>query len=178
MLELDSPNWKSLSHAYGTAQDIPGLLEQLKTAAPPENFESEPWFSLWSSLCHQSDVYTASYAALPHIVAIVATKPVVERLHYLHFIACIEACRHRKKSPELPAFLKKDYHTALEQAARLALECLVETWEEKDLTVLLGAFAVFRGHAKLGNAMMELPEESSCPECGEAVPPLGYDLDE
>lgn len=76
MLELDSPRWKKLKHAYGKASDIPALLERLKTAPPPADWQSEPWFSLWSALCHQHDVYTASYAALPHIAAIAAAKPV------------------------------------------------------------------------------------------------------
>ena len=150
MLDLGSPKWKNLSHAYGSADDIPELLRQLKTAPPPKNYQSEPWFSLWSSLCHQSDVYTASYAAIPHIVAIAKTKNLKERFDHLHFIAFVEACRHRKKAPSIPAFLKKDYRSALEQAGKLTLECLIENWDEKELAVLLGAFAVLRGRQDWG----------------------------
>src|SRR5690242_2032377 len=53
-------DWAMLTHAYGSAQDIPGLLEQ----AVPE-MRSEVWSELWSRLCHQGTVYPASYAALP-----------------------------------------------------------------------------------------------------------------
>lgn len=30
----------------------------------------EVWFRLWSSLCHQGDVFTASIAAVPHLVKV------------------------------------------------------------------------------------------------------------
>lgn len=33
MLSLDSPRWQELEHAYGSAEDIPALLEQLDSAA-------------------------------------------------------------------------------------------------------------------------------------------------
>lgn len=52
-------DWSQLSHAYGTAEDIPGLLDRLE----PDP-RSPVWNDLWSSLCHQGTVYTASYAAL------------------------------------------------------------------------------------------------------------------
>lgn len=176
MLELTSPKWKKLSHAYGSAEDVPDLIEQLRAAPPPETYESEPWFSLWSALCHQSDVYAASYAAVPHIVEIAATKPHQHRLCHLSFVAAVEACRHRKSAPRIPADLQSAYSSALERAARLILESLIQDWDEKGYAVLLGAYAVVQGQPRLGNAIMELPEESSCPECDATVPPLGYNL--
>lgn len=67
MLNLDSPKWSELDHAYGKASDIPDLLRQLETIPNPDD-NSEPWLSLWSSLAHQGDIYSASFAAVPHIV--------------------------------------------------------------------------------------------------------------
>lgn len=47
MVELDSPRWQTLSHAYGSAADIPDLLRQLDGATSPEvGPDSEPWFTL------------------------------------------------------------------------------------------------------------------------------------
>ncbi|HEX3912895.1 MAG TPA: hypothetical protein VHW71_05265 [Steroidobacteraceae bacterium] len=68
MLPLDSPQWAELSHAYGAAGDIPQLLKQL-TNFRRATVDKEPWFSLWSALAHQGDVYSASFAAVPHVVA-------------------------------------------------------------------------------------------------------------
>ncbi|MFD8749709.1 hypothetical protein ACFV0O_01785 [Kitasatospora sp. NPDC059577] len=53
-------DWTELSHAYGSAEDIPALLARIAA-------ELEPglWSELWSALCHQGSVYSASFAALP-----------------------------------------------------------------------------------------------------------------
>ncbi|MFF7991408.1 hypothetical protein ACFZDG_16650 [Kitasatospora xanthocidica] len=53
-------DWSRLSHAYGAADDIPALLGRI--AAEPN---AELWSDLWSALCHQGSVYSASFAALP-----------------------------------------------------------------------------------------------------------------
>ncbi|GHH34347.1 hypothetical protein [Lentzea cavernae] len=54
-------DWSVLHHAYGTAEDVPGLLA--RAAAN----DREAWTELWSALCHQGTSYPASYAALPHL---------------------------------------------------------------------------------------------------------------
>ena len=72
MIPLDSLEWKSLRHAYGSAEDIPPLLKTI-SKGPSKTTDSEikdTWFKLWSALCHQGDVYTASIAAVPHLMKI------------------------------------------------------------------------------------------------------------
>ncbi len=71
MLSLEDARWADLRHAYGSAGDIPSLLRTLSDdCSPSRSSNAEPWFSLWSSLCHQGNVYTASYAAVPHLVGL------------------------------------------------------------------------------------------------------------
>lgn len=176
MLDLNSPLWKDLTHAYGSAADIPALLEQLKTAAPPKNYDTEPWFSLWSALCHQYDVYTASYAALPHIIAIAGSRPAHERLDHLLLASSIEAFRHLEDAPPIPVELKEAYEQAIKQAPTLILECLELDWQDRDDCILLGALAVMQGHPQLGNAIFELESETECPHCRTSFPTRGYDL--
>ncbi|MFD7105724.1 hypothetical protein [Streptomyces celluloflavus] len=53
-------DWSQLSHAYGSAEDIPALLGRISREPKPEL-----WSDLWSALCHQGSVYSASFAALP-----------------------------------------------------------------------------------------------------------------
>ncbi|GAB7188973.1 hypothetical protein ATKI12_8804 [Kitasatospora sp. Ki12] len=53
-------DWSQLSHAYGAAEDMPALLDRI--AAEPN---AELWNDLWSVLCHQGSVFSASFAALP-----------------------------------------------------------------------------------------------------------------
>ncbi len=64
-----------LQHAYGTAVDIPALLERICGFPPEPDWQTEPWFSLWSALYHQGDIYPASLAAVPSIVSALAAAP-------------------------------------------------------------------------------------------------------
>jgi hypothetical protein len=86
MLSLDSSRWGELRHAYGPASDIPPLLQQLQSL-PDSTGESEPWFTLWSSLAHQGDVHSASFAAVPHVVDALAAQPSAATATYFHFPA-------------------------------------------------------------------------------------------
>src|SRR5215210_6929264 len=124
MLELNSPRWGELKHAYGEASDIPELLERAKAVAPSAQLRSEPWFALWSALCHQNDVYTASYAAVPHLAAIAGIKPLAERVEVMALIGSIESCRHRSDMPLIPDDLVAGYLAALGKTADSVLECL------------------------------------------------------
>jgi hypothetical protein len=176
MLELESPRWHELTHAYGKASDIPALLEQLKTAPPRSDWQSEPWFSLWSALCHQSDVHIASYAAVPHVVALAAEKPLAQRIEYANFVGAVEAFRHRKNAPAIPDDLAASYYAALKQIASLILECLEMDWDELGYRALLGSLASVRGQPNLGMAIMEISGEGySCPKCEADIKLQGYD---
>ena len=93
MLELSSPLWSELSDAYGSAAKIPELLRQL-SAFPSDDGSSELWFSLWSALAHQGDVHSASFAAVPHVIAAIASSPERVTDVYFHFPAWVEICRH------------------------------------------------------------------------------------
>lgn len=177
MLELSSKRWRQLRHAYGPAGDIPQLLDQLRTAPGQEkDWQAEPWFSLWSALCHQDDVYTASYAAVPHVVAIAETKPPHERAEFIHFVAWIEVCRQGTGAPALPADLKTAYVEAHRQAAALVLECLSLNWAEAEYRMLLGGLAVLQGKPKLGAAIIDPPAEYECPACGTLFPAPDHEL--
>ena len=176
MLSLDSPMWARLSTAYGPATDVPALLRQVPSAPSPSEPNSEPWFSLWSGLCHQSDVYTASYAAVPHILDDAARRPPRQRIEHLHLCGYIEVCRHRPASPHVPAELRSDYELALAVGSRLALESLALDWKPEELQVLLGVLAAFRGEPKLGAGIIEAQEQENCPACDALITMPGYDL--
>ncbi|MFJ9324237.1 hypothetical protein [Streptomyces globisporus] len=55
----------ALSHAYGSAEDVPDLLDRIASEPKPEL-----WSDLWSALCHQGSVYSASFAALPWLAGV------------------------------------------------------------------------------------------------------------
>src|SRR5437773_2022307 len=91
-------DWASLRHAYGTAVEIPTLLKSAESAPAPDHYDREPWFSLWSSLCHQGDVYPASYAAVPELVRIAQSRDGSARAECPLLAGCIELERHTTSS--------------------------------------------------------------------------------
>jgi hypothetical protein len=115
-------DWSSLNHAYGPASDIPQLLLQLRTApAPSSSYKDEPWFSLWRALCHQGDVYTASFAALPELVRIAADREPDAAVGCLYLAAIIELARHNVTAPAVPAQLQEAYRRGVSEAQALVL---------------------------------------------------------
>ena len=93
MLDLDSSAWSALEHAYGTAEDIPDLLRDLESFPPDVANDDGTWHALWSALCHQSDVYSASFAAVPHIVRLAAAAPDRMTSSFILLPTCIDASR-------------------------------------------------------------------------------------
>ena len=75
MTTSQSVNWNLLCHAYGEAGDIPALLQKIENFPAETDWQSEPWFSLWSALYHQGDIYSASIAAVPQIVFVLSQAP-------------------------------------------------------------------------------------------------------
>jgi len=62
-LSLDSPRWRELVHAYGSAADMPALLRRLD-ALPSADADAEPWFSLWSALAAAKGPASVAQVAL------------------------------------------------------------------------------------------------------------------
>ena len=154
MLSLDSPDWSRLSHAYGSAADIPALLAQL-ASLPSSKGESEPWFSIWSALAHQGDVYSASFAAVPHVVAALASSPGNADSSYFQFPAWVEICRAKSKTA-VPAELQLSYHRALRQLPALAAAAASQLNEPGYLACALAAMAASAGQPVIAEAVLEL----------------------
>ncbi len=159
-LELDDPTWGELHHAYGPASDIPELLRQLsKDPSPACAHNAEPWFSLWSSLCHQHDVYSASYAALPHLVAIglQASGPIDFSFYLLP--ASIEIARHSERGPQLPDRLASSYFKGVQSLKDLVCARVNEDWDQSDTRSALCALAVAKGDHSVGEALAVLDND-------------------
>lgn len=175
MLNLEDQSWRELRHAYGTAEDIPALLRLLPDApVKSDDDRREPWFSLWSALCHQSDVYTASFAAVPHIIAAAQHLQPADRAEYLCLAGTIEAMRHKASSPRLPAELEPPYVEAMHAGVLLTLEALRVEADPSWFQGLLAALAAFRGFPALGAAVSDLDRELACPSCDTTFVAPGY----
>lgn len=159
MLALGDPRWGQLSHAYGQAHDIPELLRTLAADTnPAKTAGSEPWFSIWSSLCHQGDVYDASYAAVPHIVhlAVEAEDPI--DFSFFQFPAAVEIAREQKRGPNIPLDLVDAYYGAIAALGEAIAKHRREMWDKDTLLSVLSALAVTKGHHRISEAIMNLDD--------------------
>ncbi len=154
MLSLQSPHWSELRHAYGQAADIPALLERLREL-PKSEGEAQPWFALWSALAHQGDVYSASFAAVPHVVAALATAPAQADASFFQFPAWVEICR-AKNGTEVPEELRVSYFEALARLPALVAQAASRPWEPGFLACTLSAVAAAKGHHAVAEAVLEM----------------------
>jgi hypothetical protein len=157
MLSLESPRWSELNHAYGGARDIPALLLQLATL-PSSTEDAEPWFSLWSALVHQGDVYSASFAAVPHVINALASAPSRADHSYFQFPAWVEICRAKNKT-EIPEDLAVAYTESLRRLPALVAEASNQPWRPGFLACALAAVAAAKGQPVVAEAVLELTPE-------------------
>ncbi|SFI02746.1 hypothetical protein SAMN04515618_10871 [Collimonas sp. OK307] len=159
MLSLNSSRWSELQHAYGTASDIPDLLREL-TNVPDSRGDAEPWFSLWSSLAHQGDVYSASFAAVPHIIQVLASAPLKADSAYFQFPAWVEICRAKHKLA-VPEDLAASYFESLSRLPTIVGAAAVREWDNSFLSCALSAIAASKGQHIVAEALLELSPETA-----------------
>lgn len=157
MLSLDDPCWSDREHAYGSAVDVPELLRALASSTDPKtSYQDEPWFSLWSSLCHQGDVYTASYVAVPHIVEIASQVREPVDFAFFQLPTAIEVARQTGRGPDIPEAYADDYHRAIKQLVENVSLHRNEAWDQSMLLSAAAAQAVAKGHVDVAEALLNL----------------------
>lgn len=157
MLSLDDSRWSDLQHAYGSAGDVPRLLRSLASSPGPKaSYQDEPWFSLWSRLCHQGDVYSASYAAVPHIVQIAnqARDPV--DFAFFQLPTAVEVARQTGRGPDIPEPFADGYHRAITLLVENVSLHRNEIWDQSMLLSAAAAQAVAKGHIDVAEALLNL----------------------
>lgn len=87
-MTTDQTNWAALTHAYGSAEDVPGHLAALESDDAEQRRVALD--ALWSSLCHQGTVYEASRAAVPALASLMSKVRDVEvRVDVAILLGCI-----------------------------------------------------------------------------------------
>ncbi|MBW3573136.1 MAG: hypothetical protein KY467_18725 [Gemmatimonadetes bacterium] len=185
MLDLDDPRWAELEHAYGPAGDLPALLRRVQVELSREMDAGEDelegalasaWFELASAICPMGEATPASYAAIPHLVALAAAHDVEIRAQVLLLVARVEAGRHRPDAPAVPDDLEPAYRASLSRVPHLVAARAGDDWDPTTAQALAGTLLVAKGHPRLGMAVIELAEEVECPNCETAFPLPGWDL--
>ena len=155
--------WARLEHAYGSAGDVPALLERAAREPGPADHRDEPWFSLWSALYHQDDIYSASLAAVPELIAIGRARRDAAGAEALFLAASIELARQAPGAPEIPADLSELYAAALRAARAVTGESSPVGSSEVERRKREIAAAVFSGSYEVARELLGEdgdPEES------------------
>jgi hypothetical protein len=157
---LNGIKWSELSHAYGFAGNIEPLLKALYSFPSESDRRSEPWHTLWSSLCHQGDIYSASFAATPVIVDALSTAPSKASQSYFLLPVCIELARvtHRV---DPPIGLEKLYFAALTKFPQLMANASLN--DPEVTAAALAAVAVSKGQWRTAQLLVEI-ESGDIPE--------------
>ncbi|HUE71091.1 MAG TPA: hypothetical protein VMP01_09405 [Pirellulaceae bacterium] len=182
MLALDSPRWTALNHAYGSAADVPDLIRAIAEETVPRfsnhvavaRSNPSPWEWVYSCLCHQYTVYSATYAAFPHIVAIANADGVEKRIETLLLAGVIRV--HGVTDGVIPADLVDDFELAMRTVRHWSLQTVrsAKLDDQSSLPCLVQAFGALR-HPKSahvcaverlsdGDCELEIDE---CPNCRE-----------
>jgi hypothetical protein len=160
MLELESPRWCELRHAYGDADDLPPLLRRLASG------DSSVMSEIFGSVCHQGSVYSASYATVPHLVATAETTTDPElRAEILILIGSIRASSDDRSDIALTGDLQEWYEAALPQGLQFALATLGEPIEPFTAVYLLQAASALKGYLTPGRILSGFLDEEFCLKC-------------
>ncbi len=184
MIELDNPNWKLLRHAYGSAEDIPEMLVNLR-----KNDQTNDDDLFYGCLCHQYSLYSATFAAIPHLVEIMQQTHNKElKCDILVFCGMVyaydfwENYQYKKNnivlselraslSTELMLSIQMDYFQVIPFIHAIALDLLKDqnlAEEDKEYTILtIAAINQCGDFARVGLSFPFSSQEfiCTCPHC-------------
>lgn len=88
MLEkLEDINWGNYDHAYGPADDVPGLIRGLLSESAEER--ENIWYELYGNLWHQGTIYEATIHAVPFFLELLQDKDTPDRFKILSYLGSL-----------------------------------------------------------------------------------------
>jgi HEAT repeat protein len=82
---LDEIDWAELEHAYGSADDVPGLIRALASTEPDERKRARR--TLYGNIFHQGSRYEATAYAVPFLARLAADPQVSQRDEIVRMLA-------------------------------------------------------------------------------------------
>lgn len=156
-------DWGSLEHAYGRATDLPKILGLLSP-----DVDNPAWNELWSRICHQETVYSASFAALVPLCERARTWSPRDRLMPLVLAGAILSSGYVKGDR---AELLRPLDSTVAELRRLSRETLDEAASLGDVEFvhLLQAWIALDGDVLWGRVLDFLNDgelSGVCQRCG------------
>ncbi len=84
---IDEVEWASLRHAYGSAEDVPGLLRGLASADPAERQTALD--GMYGAVHHRGEVYDSTLACVPILLALAVRPEVRDRAGVVELLVSI-----------------------------------------------------------------------------------------
>ncbi|MGI5493236.1 HEAT repeat domain-containing protein [Microtetraspora malaysiensis] len=84
---LDEIDWAALSHAYGPANDVPGLLKALRSESHDERERAV--HELYGNIFHQGSRYQATAYAVPFLARLAVDPATPDRQEIVHLLASV-----------------------------------------------------------------------------------------
>ncbi|GAA1864825.1 hypothetical protein [Actinomadura bangladeshensis] len=159
-------DWSRLSHAYGTAEDVPGLLDRVASGR-----NDQGWSDLWSALCHQGSVYSASFAALPRLLAIASDQGTRED-DAVMALALAAAIVAGEDQPHDAGDVRARHAADIDALGRIATRMLPTASDRYTYVYLLQAVLAFEGVPVWGHRLEDVNNdeyEIECPECSAVM---------
>lgn len=172
MLSLSDSRWRKLDHAYGNASDVPRWIENVAQ----DSNSKDSWDWMWASLCHQMGVYSAAYAAVPHLTRLGLLTSGQARRPFIELVAHIEGCRQLNQNyvAPIPGDLEQDYFAAVAQIPQLIADSAEVEWDAETALIYAGAILIAKDHAHLGMTVTQLETRIKCVQCGEYCDYIPY----
>lgn len=123
--DMNHVDWAELTHAYGTAEDVPGLLHDLRSDDAVTRERALD--ALYGGVHHQGDVYDSTLACIPHLLALAQDPDAPDRGPVIGLLTSIGATAHL--AAEEAGDTMPDPEAALAEAAAAGWEP-DEWWEE------------------------------------------------
>lgn len=156
-------NWTSLRDAYGAAGPVEALLERADTD------DRAVWDELWSRLCHQGTVQTASYAALPRLAELAARQDPSGFVEPLFLATCIVASTD---GPEEPAAVRARYADTVRTLHEVAEGLVPLAADDTDFIYRVQAVLATESDSVWARRLYALANEElefACPSCDEQL---------
>lgn len=154
MLSLADDRWPTLKAGYRVPFDVRPLLKQLESGGDRE----ATWLQLWNELHHQGDVGEASFAAVPHLVRIHQQLGVVDWNTYA-MVATIELARGKAGNPDVPAWLRPGYESALVALAAHGLGELGRAQGQEAVRSILSILALWKDARTHARVLIDFSED-------------------
>ena len=142
--ELDQIDWGTLCHAYGPADDVPGLLRALTSS--DKAIRDNAIYELYGNIWHQGTVYEATAYAVPFLIELLNSPATPDRSSIAGLLASIAAGSGYLEVHARPDWGEKQWRSILaekgqtledERNRELATTALVRAEAQKAIPFLI-----------------------------------------